>query len=68
MLYLSVMFRSNDIYNAFPANMFFITYVGLSLVELLQDKYPSLKFEGIYYQCSSAHYYTEFDKDVKKII
>ncbi len=67
-LYLSVMFRSNDIYNAFPSNMYFISYIGLTLLEELKKTYPSLKFEGIYYQCSSAHYYTEFDDNVSKII
>lgn len=67
-LYLSVMFRSNDIYNAFPSNMFFITYVGLSILEALRKEYPALTFEGIYYQCSSAHYYTDFEEDVIKIL
>ena len=58
-LILSVMFRSNDIYNAFPSNMHFITYVGLSITEKLQKYYPTLRFDGFYYQCSSAHYYTD---------
>ena len=58
-LILSVMFRSNDIYNAFPSNMHFITYIGLSITEKLQKYYPSLRFDGFYYQCSSAHYYTD---------
>lgn len=63
MLYLSIMFRSNDIYNAFPSNMYFISYIGLSLLEELRTVYPSLKFAGIYYQCSSAHYYTDVVTD-----
>ena len=69
-LFLSVMFRSNDIYNAFPSNMYFITYIGLYIVDKLKDKYPSLVFYGIYYQCSSAHYYkNELDEEhLKKII
>lgn len=69
-LYLSVMFRSNDIYNAFPSNMYFITYVGLYIIEKIKDKYPSLVFNGIYYQCSSAHYYKKevTDETIKTII
>lgn len=70
MLYLSIMFRSNDIYNAFPSNMYFISYIGLTLLEELQLTYPSLQFAGIYYQCSSAHYYTDVvtDEIIEKII
>lgn len=69
-LYLSVMFRSNDIYNAFPSNMFFISYVGLTIEEKLQEQYPALVFDGIYYQCSSAHYYTNevYDSLIEKIL
>ena len=68
-LFLSVMFRSNDIYNAFPSNMHFISYIGMSIVEKLKEKYPSLVFDGIYYQCSSAHYYTsEINDDIIKKI
>lgn len=67
-LYLSIFFRSNDIYVAFPANMFFISYLGLYVLEQLQDSYPELTFEGIYYHVSSAHYYKEFDKDVHKLV
>ena len=69
-LYLSVMFRSNDIYNAFPSNMLFIAYIGMSIVESLKEEYPNLYFDGIYYQCSSAHYYVQEmnDKIIKEII
>lgn len=69
-LYLSVMFRSNDIYNAFPSNMLFISYIGLSITKELKKYYPSLVFDGIYYQCSSAHYYTDVvtDEIIEKII
>lgn len=69
-LFLSVMFRSNDIYNAFPSNMLFISYIGLNMVRTLRKYYPSLEFNGIYYQCSSAHYYTDVVTDdiIKKII
>ena len=69
-LYLSVIFRSNDIYNAFPSNMLFVSYIGLSITEKLRGYYPSLSFDGIYYQCSSAHYYTDevTDEVIKKII
>lgn len=69
-LVLSVMFRSNDIYNAFPSNMYFISYIGIQLVDRLRTKYPVLKFYGIYYNCTSAHYYTDevTDEIIEKII
>lgn len=69
-LYLAVMFRSNDIYNAFPSNMYFLMNIGMYIAEALHDKYPHVSFAGIYYNCTSAHYYTsevEFNK-IKKII
>ena len=69
-LYLAVIFRSNDIYNAFPSNMFFLMNIGMYIAESLNDKYPHVSFAGIYYNCTSAHYYTsevECNK-VEKII
>lgn len=62
-LCLAVMFRSNDIYNAFPSNMFFLMNVGLYIVEELQNEYPDLDFIGVYYNCTSAHYYTSVVTD-----
>ena len=62
-LYLAVMFRSNDIYNAFPSNMMFISNIGLLMVESLRKTYPNLQFAGIYYNCTSAHYYTDVVTD-----
>ena len=67
-LYLSVMFRSNDIFHAFPSNMYFISYLGMIIVDKLRETYPNLEFEGIYYQCSSCHYYIEFESEVLEVI
>ena len=69
-LYLAVMFRSNDIYNAFPSNMFFLMNIGMYMVEELQNQYPELSFAGIYYNCTSAHYYTDVvtDEIINEII
>lgn len=69
-LYLAVMFRSNDIYNAFPSNMFFLMNIGMYITESLQKQYSNLIFSGIYYNCTSAHYYTDVVTDdiIKEII
>lgn len=56
-LSLHVFFRSNDCYSAFVGNMFFISYLGLMIVEELKKDYPSLQFAGIYYNSSSLHIY-----------
>lgn len=62
-LSLHVMFRSNDLFGAFPSNMYFLTYIGLYLGENFQ-----LSFEGIHYHSSSLHIYkTNFD-EVKKVL
>ncbi len=69
-LYLAVMFRSNDIYNAFPSNMMLLMNIGLIIVESLRFRYPNLSFHGVYYNCTSAHYYTSAvdDEIIKEII
>ena len=67
-LRLHVTFRSNDIFGAWPANMFFITYIGLLICERLEDEYPTLVFDGIDYHVSSAHYYITDEDMVKKVI
>lgn len=56
-LILSVMFRSNDCYGAWPGNMLFLNYLGLKIVDELKDEHVSLSFEGIDYHCSSLHIY-----------
>ena len=56
-LILSVIFRSNDCYGAWPSNMLFLNYIGIKLVDELQEEYPHLRFEGIDYHCSSLHVY-----------
>lgn len=67
-LILHVMFRSNDIYGAWPSNMYFLTYVGLLMQERLEERYPSLIFDGIDYHVSSAHIYETDMEMAKKII
>lgn len=56
-LCLHIVFRSNDLFSAFPSNMLFVQYVGLKLVEELLDTYPRLKFGGVFYNSSSLHVY-----------
>lgn len=56
-LVLHVIFRSNDIFGAWPSNMFFIMYIGLMLREILSEKYPALFFRGVDYHVTSAHIY-----------
>lgn len=69
-LNLHVQFRSNDIFNAFVSNMMLITYLGMLITEKLNEQYPDLKFGGIYYNCTSAHYYTDVvdDRTIEKIL
>lgn len=62
-LTLHCMFRSNDIFNAFPSNMLFLTYLGLKLSEEL-----NVMFKGIDYHCTSAHYYKDSEELVKKVL
>ena len=40
------------------------------MVEELQKQYPELSFAGIYYNCTSAHYYTDVvtDEIINEII
>ena len=67
-LTLHVMFRSNDLYSAFVSNMYFITYIGLKLVEDLRKKYPLLKFKGLNYNSTSLHIYEGDLEQAKKVI
>lgn len=62
-LELHVMFRSNDLYGAWPANMYLLTYLGLSFAnELGKD------FNGIHYHSSSLHIYEANLDAVRKIL
>ena len=68
-LRLHCMFRSNDIYGAWPSNMMLLSYFGFKLVDEL-NKYNDndISFHSIDYHCSSAHYYKTDEDSVKKII
>lgn len=67
-LTLHVMFRSNDIYGAWPSNMYFLTYLGLKVQEELNKEHPLIVFSDICYHVSSAHiYHTDLDA-VKKVV
>lgn len=63
-LMLHCMFRSNDIYGAWPSNMMLLSYLGIKLANELDD----VVFHGIDYHCSSAHYYKTDEDAVKKIV
>ena len=56
-LQLHILFRSNDLWSAFPANMLFLQYLGLKITEELKETYPQLSFEGLYYNSVSLHIY-----------
>lgn len=63
-LILSVYFRSNDLYGAFPSNMMFLTYLGMKIANELD-----VKFDYIDYHCSSLHIYeTDYEQALKVII
>ena len=63
-LVLHVMFRSNDIYGAWPSNMFFLMYIGLTLCHTLPY---DVEFKGIDYHVSSAHIYETDLERVKQM-
>lgn len=62
-LYLSCMFRSNDIFNAWPSNMYLLTHLGMMLASE-----TNTVFGGIDYHCSSAHYYIKEEELVKRCL
>lgn len=62
-LSLHVMFRSNDLFGAWPANMYLLTYLGLCMAE----KIPA-RFCGIYYHSSSLHIYKDNFKEVEEVL
>lgn len=63
-LILSVYFRSNDLYGAFPSNMMFLTYLGMKIADELD-----VQFDYIDYHCSSLHVYeTDYEQALKVII
>ena len=64
-LVLHVMFRSNDIFMAWPSNMLFIAHLGLRIQDRLRKTYPNVCFTGIDYSVTSAHIY-ETDLEMAK--
>ena len=62
-LILSVYFRSNDLYGAFPSNMMFLTYLGMKIANELD-----VKFDCIDYHCSSLHVYETDYQQASKVI
>ena len=62
-LILSVYFRSNDLYGAFPSNMMFLTYLGMKIADEL-----GVKFDCIDYHCSSLHVYETDYQQASKVI
>lgn len=63
-------FRSNDIFGAFYSNMYYITYMGIKLVEELNKDIINndIMFGGIHYYSSSAHIYNNDLRAAKKLI
>ena len=63
-LILSVYFRSNDLYGAFPSNMMFLTYLGMKIANEL-----GVKFDYIDYHCSSLHIYeTDYQQALEVVM
>ena len=62
-LILSVYFRSNDLYRAFPSNMMFLTYLGMKIANEL-----GVTFDYIDYHCSSLHIYETDYEQASKVI
>lgn len=67
-LVLHIMFRSNDLYSAFPSNMLFLNYLGLKFVQELREVYPMLKFKGINYNSTSLHIYEGDVEQARKVV
>ena len=67
-LSLHIMFRSNDLYTAFPSNMLFLMYFGLKITSELKKDYPLLKFKGIYYNSTSLHIYQGDYEQARKVV
>ena len=53
-LELHCIFRSNDLFGAWPSNMYFLTLFGLDLTNSLNK---DIQFNGIHYHSSSLHIY-----------
>lgn len=70
-LVLHCYFRSNDVFGAYYSNMYFLTYIGLLLVEELNRKDPvnaNIVFDGLMYYCSSGHVYESDLKQAEKLV
>lgn len=62
---LHCVFRSNDLYGAWPANMYLLTYLGLFLAEDIEE---NICFNSIHYHSSSLHIYENDLPTVKNIL
>ena len=70
-LVLHCYFRSNDVFGAYYSNMYFLTYIGLLLVEELNREDPvnaNIVFDGLLYYCSSGHIYESDVKQAKRMV
>lgn len=70
-LQLHCFFRSNDIFGAYYSNMYFLTYIGMRLVEELNLRDPvnaNIVFGGLVYYSSSAHIYRNDFNSAKAMV
>ena len=70
-LELHCVFRSNDLYGAWPSNMYLLTFLGLWMAEELNTNInikEEITFNGIHYHSSSLHIYETDIDAVKKIL
>ena len=70
-LELHCMFRSNDLYGAWPSNMYLLTFLGLKITDDLNNNVnikENICFNGIHYHSSSLHIYETDLPAVKQIL
>lgn len=69
-LTIHCLFRSNDIFGAFYSNMFFVTYIGVKLVEEINKELINgqIVFGGVHYHSTSGHIYSNDLRSAKKLI
>lgn len=69
-LTIHCLFRSNDVYGAFYSNMYFITYIGVKMVEELNKELVGERvgFGGVHYYSTSGHIYSNDFTNARKLV
>lgn len=67
-LFLIAVFSEHDLFNDFIKDILMLKYIGLSVVEVLEEFYPDIKLHMIDYSCGKL-YIDEADvKDVERVV